>query len=116
VTARLTPQAERDIDQILEHTLTSFGLAQFRKYESLLDQAIADIAGIPFRPGSKARPELGERYRSWHVQLTGKRRGAAAHLIFYYCLTTDPSTDIAVLRILHERMDPELHLSASGGQ
>ncbi len=110
MTARLTPQAERDVDQILEHTLVSFGIAQFHKYQSLLDRAIAGVAEIPFRPGSNARPELGERYRSWHIQLTGKRREAAAHIVFYHCLTDDPGTDIVVLRILHERMDPELHL------
>jgi toxin ParE1/3/4 len=111
VTARLTPQAEQDIDQILDHTLSTFGIAQFRKYQSLLDRAIADIAETPFRPGSNARPELGERHRSWHVQLTGKRHGAAAHIIFYFCVTANPGSDIVILRILHERMDPELHLS-----
>jgi plasmid stabilization system protein ParE len=63
VTARLTPQAARDIDQILEHTLKAFGISQFRRYQSLLNQAIADIAETPLRGGSKKRAELGNNYR-----------------------------------------------------
>ena len=109
MTARLTPQSETDIAHILEHTLSSFGIVQFRKYQLLLDRAVEDIAETPFHPEVERAPELGELHRSWHVQLTGKRRGAAAHIVFCYCLTADPGTDIVVLRILHERMDPELH-------
>jgi toxin ParE1/3/4 len=110
VTARLTPQAARDIDQILDYTLNAFGISQFRRYQSLLNQAIADIAETPLRGGSKKRAELGDNHRSWHIQLTGKRQGSASHIIFYYCLSPDPATDIVVLRILHESMDPKLHM------
>ncbi len=110
MTAHLTPRAAQDIDQILDHTLNAFGILQFRKYQSLLSQAIADIAATPLRAGSKTRPELGTNHRSWHVQLTGKRQGSASHIIFYYCLNPDPATDIVILRILHERMDPQLHM------
>ena len=110
MTARLTRRAAQDIDQILDHTLSTFGIAQFRRYQELIDGAMRDIAEFPLRPGSKSRPEIAERHRSWHIQLTGKRIGSASHIVFYFCLTDDPQTDIVILRVLHERMDPQTHI------
>lgn len=108
---RLSDAAHLDVDGILLETARRFGPKQRRRYAALIHAAMRLVAEAPERPGSRPRNELGPGIRSFHIELAGQRRGAAAHVLFY-CIEqghADGSADILVLRVLHERMDPARH-------
>jgi plasmid stabilization system protein ParE len=46
------------------------------------------------------------------VQRAVRRRGTAAHVLFYLVERqhADSNADILILRVLHERMDPTRHI------
>ena len=110
---RLSAAADLDIDGILLDTARRFGPQQRRQYAALINEAIALVAEAPERPGSRDRDDLTPRIRSFHVELAGQRRGAAAHVLFYLIEQrhADEGADVLILRVLHERMDPSRHLA-----
>lgn len=110
--ARFTAAAERDVEAILRGTLRRFGPAQLRGYAAHLERAAALVAADPRRPGTRARPELGEAVRSFHAERAAGRRGAAAHVLFFVALPEAGA--VLVLRVLHEAMDPTRHLEPDG--
>jgi toxin ParE1/3/4 len=105
---RLTELAEDDINAILAHTLREFGPLQLEVYSKLIDEAAQMVGQSPMRPGSKARDELGEGVRSFHVELAATRRGAASHVLYYVAGPMEDGTPGAiVLRVLWQGMDPK---------
>jgi plasmid stabilization system protein ParE len=55
---RLSPEAVRDIEAVLEWTHREFGERIRRRYEALILRGTMDVAAIPERAGSHARPEI----------------------------------------------------------
>lgn len=115
-TIRLTVAARADIVDILEYSEAQFGLGARRRYERLVAVALRDIAEDPDRPGSAARPELGDNIRSWHLSLSRERAKAAGgavrrprHLILYTII----DDTLGVLRVLHDAMELHLHMDES---
>lgn len=113
-TIRLAAAAEADIVEILAHSERDFGIVARRRYEKLLATALNDICEAPERPGSAARPELGDGIRSWHLRLSRERaRGSDGgvrrprHLILY---TIVDDAIIGILRVLHDAMEVHRHL------
>lgn len=90
----ISTAAATDIDNIVEYTLLNFGATQAGKYAASLDHCFSLIASIPTL-GRKyeRRPEL-------HQFLHGR------HVIYYQI----ESESIQIVRILHERMNPESRL------
>ena len=92
---RLSKRAQNDLDALFDHTAGKWGLQQALHYSNLIEAACADLAKAPklaqdcsfIRPG----------YR---------RRGVESHVIYF---RTTP-WGIAVIRILHQRMDAARHL------
>jgi toxin ParE1/3/4 len=110
---RLTHAADRDIERILEESAQRFGPSQRDRYAQLIEAAAELVAAEPERPGSRPRRELGDGVRSFHVELAARRRGAASHLLYYVGATwDDDSQGVVILRVLHEAMEPHLHLIA----
>jgi len=111
---RLTEAADRDIAGILAESGRSFGPRQRETYACLIKEAIERLAEEPERLGSRLREDLWPGVRSFHVEIAARRRGAASHIVYY---ARGPMADggdgVVVLRVLHERMDPVLHLSRS---
>ncbi|HEX4180478.1 MAG TPA: type II toxin-antitoxin system RelE/ParE family toxin [Caulobacteraceae bacterium] len=112
---RLTEAAETDIIEILAWSEAQFGEAARQRYERLIVTALMDIAATPVRPGSIARPELGEGVRSWHLRGSRTRaRGASGivqrprHFLIYRQL----GALVVVARVLHDVMELERHLRA----
>ena len=91
---RLSAAAAVDVDRIIEYTLLNFGSEQAEKYAASLEHSFALIAEMPML-GRKyePRPEL-------HQFPHGR------HVIFYKIV----SEDILIVRILHERMNPDWHI------
>ena len=105
IAARLTAGADADIADILERTALRFGLVQLDIYAGLLDAAIRLVGDDPLRAGSRDRADVVPGLRSFHMELAGQRRGAAAHVVFY--MAGQAAGDaVLILRILHEAMDP----------
>jgi toxin ParE1/3/4 len=103
--------ADRDLEAILQFTANRFGQSQRQRYAELVDMAAALLGADPMRIGSRPRDDLGPGIRSFHIELAGRRRGAAAHVLYYVPTTLpDRQQGVIILRVLHERMDPARHL------
>ncbi len=115
-TYRLTPAADRDVEGILRQSEQLFGSAQQGRYARLIEAAAELVAAHPTRPGSRAPDDLGRGIRAFHVELAASRRGAASHVL-YYVSTADAGANesVAILRVLHEAMDPRRHLTGDPG-
>lgn len=114
-TIRLSAAADTDIIDILERSERDFGIAARQRYEQLLAVALHDIADAPERPGSAARPELGDDIRSWHLRSSWTRARMAnggvrrpRHLILY---TVIDEATVGVVRVLHDAMELHRHIS-----
>jgi toxin ParE1/3/4 len=92
---RYTRRAEADLDSIVAYTLGRWGLDQAHRYLDLIaccESAAADVSlGRVHHPRPEyLRTELGK------------------HVVFF---RRDESGATLIVRILHQRMLPELHLT-----
>lgn len=104
---KLTRAAERDIRDILTYTLKVFGAHQLAAYTGIIEKGLAMIGDDPGRGGSIDRSGIAPGVRMFHLELAVGRRGAAAHCVYY---TTGQmksgGAGTAILRLLHEGMEP----------
>ena len=102
--------ANEDLIWIQMQSVSMFGEEQADRYWSLLIQALSDIDVDPLRPGSQPRPELGEGFRSYRVDLSRPRSGAGVkssrHVVIYVDLSEH---GVGVSRVLHDSMIMERH-------
>ncbi len=89
------PKAKTDVEDIWSYTLETWGIDQADQYVKNLIDTCSSLAKNPDM--GVARDELRN---GLHVHPSGK------HLIFYLKI----KNDIDIVRILHERMDCNLHL------
>jgi len=94
-TYRLTPAAQRDLSSIWDYTQERWDARQAEKYILEIRAAIERIATDPDR--GRSCEEIRAGYR---------RYGIGSHVIFYI----EHTDGVAVIRILHQRMDPTRHL------
>jgi toxin ParE1/3/4 len=92
---RFTERAESDLDSIAAHTAAEWGADQALRYLSELEACCSRLAedrtsGRPYR----ALP------RYWRIE-------QGRHVVFF---RRDQRGDVLVVRILHDRMLPALHL------
>lgn len=92
---RLTPAAERDLETIWTYTFKKWGVVQADRYIDILTQAFAELAQSP-----NTAPACD------HIRPGYRRRSAERHMI-YFRIT---AYGIAIVRILHDRMDAPRHL------
>jgi toxin ParE1/3/4 len=86
---------------------------QQRVYAALIHSALDRIASDPDGLGSKPCDELWVGLRSLHLARVAHRQSAASHVIFYMAKRdSEGAWSITVVRVLHERMDPERHITA----
>jgi toxin ParE1/3/4 len=113
-TVRITPPADEDIIDILAWSAEQFGPSVQERYARLIDAAIRDVADDPERPGSRARPELAQGMRTYHLSFSRQRARGQGSIIrkprhfLVYRLRGD--THIEIVRVLHDAMDLERHL------
>ena len=91
----LTEKALEDLKSIGRYTQKTWGREQRNKYLSKLDESFHILSKQP-QLGT-ARDDIRKGYRVYHV---------GRHLIFY----RQKSTDIEIIRILHDSMDVETRL------
>lgn len=92
---RLSPAAERDLEQIWLYSLEQWGLSQANDYTDDLLAAFERLA---------ENPQHGQRID--HIR-PGYRRSRARRHTIYYRIT---DYGIAIIRVLHDRMLPLRHL------
>jgi plasmid stabilization system protein ParE len=70
-----------------------------------------ELGADPEHPMSKDCRELAPRLRSFHVRHMGRNYGVKApvHVIYY----RKARASIVIVRVLHERMEPSVHLTAT---
>lgn len=89
---KFSPLSRQDIADIFNYTLEHWGERAFREYKLKLNKAFAAIA---------QNPDIGLKKRKWLVYK------AERHKIFYRV----EGAKIHIIRILHERMNPDKPLS-----
>lgn len=92
---RLTPAAECDLESIWTYTIQRWGVEQANRYTDILTTAFAELAQSP--KTAQACDQIRPGYR---------RRSVERHTI-YFRIT---AYGIAIIRILHNRMDALRHL------
>ena len=92
---RLTPAAQHDLSSIWDFTSDQWGVSQAESYVNEIRAAIERIAEDPRRgrPSDEIRP--------------GYRRCAVGSHLLFYVASAD---GVDIIRILHQRMDPTLHV------
>ncbi len=105
---RISAPARDDLEHILATSLDRWGEAGRARYAALLAAAMRAIARDPEGSMTRERPELSPGVRSLHIRHARGARGVKdpVHLIFY---RRDDDV-VEVVRVLHERMEPTLHL------
>lgn len=108
---RFSIAAREDLLRIQSISYNMFGVDHALKYRKLLGQAFRDIESDPNRPGSQCRPDLGEGFRSYRVDLSRPRSGSSVkssrHVIIYVDLSEH---GIGVSRVLHDSMVMSRHI------
>ncbi len=92
---RLSPAAQRDLDSIFDHTVSEWGLPHALRYTSMIQAACATLADAPQQAQSCENIRPGYR-----------RKRIERHMLYFQ----PKPYGIAVMRILHERMDASRHL------
>jgi len=92
---RLAPAAERDLESIWKYTRNQWGAEQAHHYTDILTATFDALAQSP-----KTAPTCDQ------IRLGYRRRSVERHVI-YFQIT---SYGIAVIRVLHDRMDAPRHL------
>ena len=93
---RLSAKSLEDLKSIGRFTLKTWGREQRNIYLSKLDESFHILADQPQL--GIARDDIRKGYRVYHV---------GRHMIFY----RQKSTGIEIIRILHDHMDVETHMS-----
>ncbi|WP_353217232.1 type II toxin-antitoxin system RelE/ParE family toxin [Sandarakinorhabdus sp.] len=92
---RLSPRAQRDLEALFDDTVDRWGLAQAMRYTDLIEAACAALAAAPYQA-----PACD------HIRPGYRRRAVEQHII-YFRVQDD---GIAIIRILHQRMDASRRL------
>lgn len=109
---RLAAPAQADLANILSTSAERWGTEGRRRYAILLGAAMRMIAADPEGPLTHARHELLPGMRSFHTRHARREAPKArvkepVHVLYYRAI--QPGL-IEIVRVLHERMDPDRHL------
>jgi len=106
---RVSRSARADLASILKTSLEHWGEDGRARYAALIAAAMRRTAAEPYGRLTRAHPELVPGVRSFHVRHLrhGHGVGAPVHVLYYRPTSAGP---IEIVRVLHERMDPQRHL------
>lgn len=92
---RLSPTAQSDLNEIFDYTVQQWGLKQAERYTQTIADICNKLAGAPMQSQNGAHIRAGYRYRS-----------VGRHTLWFRV----ENYGIAIIRILHARMDAPRHL------
>ena len=93
---RLSKRAEKDLAEIADYTIETFGIEQSRRYRDGLNTCFQTLADNPILGRSATLP-LAPELRRYEYQ---------SHVVFYM----PEVRDILIVRVLHKSMDAPRHL------
>ena len=105
----LAPEAEADIDDILEWSVTQFGAAIRDGYEALIGAAIRSIVDKPNRAGSHDRADLGSGVRILHLMSSRDDVSQNVRKIVkprHFVVYRQVGNVVQVVRLLHDTPRP----------
>jgi toxin ParE1/3/4 len=105
-TVRLGRQAEQDYFEILQWTTMTFGEGQANTYAETIASAIEALENGPDVLGARTCDDIHPGIRTLHVARQGR---AGRHFVVFRVA----GSDIDVLRLLHDSMDPPRQLTAA---
>jgi toxin ParE1/3/4 len=110
---RLSRSAEKDIFAILVWSQDRFGDEARSRYQALVVAALLHAAENDDGLGFRVRPELGGGVLTWHLaqSVSRSRRGVVRRPRHLLVCRRDGGI-LVVGRILHDTMDPILHLDS----
>ena len=107
---RLAAPARRDLAAIARWTVKEFGEDAWVRYETLIAQALEDLAAEPERPGSREVPEVGVRVyhlASSRERVVGPRVRQPRHVLVY---RVREEGVVEIARVIHDARDLARHL------
>lgn len=112
---RLSRAAQIDLARILATSEEHWGAEGRQRYTAVLTDAMRQVAAEPDGPLTKRRPDLRSGIRSFHVRharrsILGAQVRTPVHVVYYRAAREG---EIEIVRVLHERMDPNRHLAES---
>ena len=110
----IAPKARSDIASILVWTQENFGPQMLKRYGTLIQTAIEEIAANPELAGSVHRPEIADHCRTYHLFHSRNKAGRRGNRIrnprhFLLYRVTDPNV-VEIGRVLHDSTELEQHL------
>lgn len=104
----LTDTALADLDRILETTLEEFGTIQLKRYTEQTEGAIRELEESGnHAPLLKQRPDIRPGISTYPLSRKGK---SSPHHFYLRTETGKQNPAVIILRVLHEKMDPEMHM------
>ena len=105
--------ARTDLNDILEWTTGSFGIARRKRFEALMQTELTDLLCDPTRVGVRQRSDIGPGICPHHLSTSRKRTTSAAHVAKprHLVLLRLRSNTLQILRLLHASMDSARHVS-----
>lgn len=104
----LTDSALADLDYILETTLEEFGTNQLTRYTEQIQSAIRELEEYGIRaPLLKPRSDIRPGISAYPLSRKGRH---SPHQFYLRIETVEQTPAVVILRVLHERMDPEIHM------
>lgn len=92
---RFSPRALRDLESVFDYTVARWGVSQALRYTDLIEAACARLAAAPHQSQDCGAIRPGYR-----------RHAVEQHMIYF----RPTAYGIAIIRILHQRMDPVRHI------
>jgi toxin ParE1/3/4 len=110
----IAPKARSDVADILAWTEQNFGPQTLRRSAKRIATAIEQVAESPECAGSRARPEIADHCRTYHLYFARKSAGRVGdrnrqprHFLLFR--VTEPGT-VEIGRVLHDSMELAAHL------
>ncbi|MFI4939251.1 MAG: type II toxin-antitoxin system RelE/ParE family toxin [Burkholderiales bacterium] len=105
---RLSTAADEDYRQILRWTVANFGKVQARSYAKIVTSVLHELTGAPSIIGAKERGDIGMNMWTIHVARKGRK---GRHFVVFRVSNVQGRNTIEVLRLLHDSMDLDRHVS-----
>lgn len=111
----VTDAAKLDFKAVLKETKELFGPRQRAIYKRLISDGVKMVAEEPTRGGSWNRGGVVPGLRAFHLEHAAGKSGGASHILHYAVeRLANGSPRVVILRLLHERMEPRLHIARTG--
>jgi toxin ParE1/3/4 len=111
---RVSKLAQSDLARILTASESRWGAEGRRRYAALIEAAMRQVGDEPEGVATRDRNALHRGTRSLHLKYVRAGSSEAkvknpVHILYYRSVHPEL---VEIIRVLHERMDPNLHIGA----